>query len=451
VWAVAVISAGLLLTGACTSDTNVASTAAPLAADSDVSTLPPVTLPDLSRMEQPVQQQMSEQYQSLMSLIEGDRTASVDLAHAYGAMGNLLMAAEYFDAAEPCYLRAQALAPAEMRWPYYLGHVYMARAEPARSMASFERALRLQPSDVAALVWLGNVYLNQGEPELARRQFARALTLQPRAVSALFGLGRAALATRDYAGAVAQFEQVLQADSRATIAHYPLALAYRGLGDTARAEAHLRQQGSVEVGPPDPLMVELRGLLHGAVAEENRGIRALDTGDFAAAAAHFRKGVELAPDNPALRHKFGTALSLVGDSRGAVEQFLETVRQSPGFAQAHYSLGVLLAANGRHQEAIGRFTTAVRYEPNYVEARLQLAEAFGRSGQLEQSLAQYRQVLTIDPRVADARFGYAMVLVSLRRYREASDALRDAAKLHPDQPRFAEAHARLPGAVEGNR
>ena len=182
------------------------------------------------------------------------------------------------------------------------------------------------------------------------------------------------------AGPSIEFEQALSADPRASIAHYPLALAYRGLGDTAKAEAHLRQRGSVEVGPPDPLMVELRGLLHGAVAEENRGIRALDSGDFAAAAAHFRKGIELAPDNPSIRHKLGTALSLTGDTRGAFEQFEETVRRSPGFSQAHYSLGVLLAASGRYQEAIERFSTAVRYEPDYVEARLRLAELQRRAG-----------------------------------------------------------------------
>jgi tetratricopeptide (TPR) repeat protein len=419
--------------------------------DSDRSTLPPVSLPDLSRMETSVQQQMGEGYRTLMSLIEHHGTPSVGLARAYGAMGNLLMAAEYFEAAEPYYLHAQALAPDEMRWPYYLGHVYMARAEPAKSVASFERALRVQPADVATLVWLGGVHLDQGRPELAEPLFAKALSLQPRAVSARFGLGRAALAKREYARAADQFEQVLTADPRASIARYPLALAYRGLGDTARAEAHLRQQGSVEVGPPDPLMVELRGLLRGAVAEENRGVRALDSGDFPAAAAAFRKGVELAPDNPSLRHKLGTALSLMGDTRGAVEQFQETVRRSPGFAQAHYSLGVLLAASGRDQEAVDRLSIAVRHEPTYVEARLQLAEALRRSGQLEKALTQYQDVLAIDPRVADARFGYAMALAGLQRYREAHDSLSEAARLHPDQPRFADAVARLQGALQDRR
>jgi tetratricopeptide (TPR) repeat protein len=449
-WALASVATSLVLSGACTRDSNVTS-AAPEAIESDISGLPPVSLPDLSRMEKSVQQQLTEQHRSLMSLIANDTTSSTDLAHAYGALGNLLMAAEYFGAAEPCYLRAQALAPGEMRWPYYLGHLYLARAEPARSVASFERALRLQPSDVATLVWLGSVHLDQGRPELAESRFAGALSVQPQTVSALFGLGRTALAKRDYARAADRFEQVLRADSRATIAHYPLALAYRGLGETARAEAHLRQQGTVEVGPPDPLMAELRGLLHGAVAEENRGIRALDAGDFSAAAAHFRRGVELAPDNPSLRHKLGTALSLTGDSRGAIEQFQETVQRSPGFAQAHYSLGVLMTASGRHQEALGHFSAAVRSEPNYVEARLQLAETLGRSGQLEQSLAQYRQVLAIDPRVPDARFGSAMVLAGLRRYREASDAFSEGARLHPDQPRFADALARLQSGLQGNR
>jgi len=218
-------------------------------------------------MDPAVQAQMTTQFRALSSLIENHSTPPRDLAKAYGDMGNLLLAAEYNDAAGPFYLHAEALAPDEVRWPYYLGHVYMGHAEPEKAIAAFERALRLSPNDVAALVWLGNVYLDEGKPEQAEPRFTQALSIQPRVAAALFGLGRAALARRDYARAVDMLEQLLAADPRASMAHYPLALAYRGLGDTARAEAHLRQQGGVEIGPPDPLMVELRGLLHGAVAE----------------------------------------------------------------------------------------------------------------------------------------------------------------------------------------
>jgi tetratricopeptide (TPR) repeat protein len=425
--------------------------AGPSTAAASAEPLPPVSLPDLSPMEPTVREQIKAQYQALTALAAAPSTPPADLARAYGAMGSLLLAADEADAAQPCYLHAEALAPAEMRWPYYLGHVYMARADPQRAVAAFERALRLQPNDVATLVWLGNVLLGQGEAQQAEVRFVQALSVQPHTVAALFGSGQAALAQRDYAKAVERFEQVLAADPRATIAHYPLELAYRGLGDTARAEAHLRQQGRVEVGPPDPLMLELRDLLQGSAAEERRGVRALDGGDYKAAVEHFRKGVELAPDNPSIRHKLGTALSLTGDTRGAMEAFQETVRRSPGYAQAHYSLGVLLAANGRIREAIDALTTAVRYEPGYVDARLQLGELLGRSGQYQRALEQYREVLAIGPRVADARFGYAGALVGLRKYREALDSLGESVRLYPDQPRFADARARLEAGLQGGR
>src|SRR4029453_4019739 len=138
--------------------------------------------PDLSQMDKAVQQQIGEQYQSLQSLIQ-NRAAPSELARAYGNVGNLFMGANDLEGAEPYYLHAQALEPSEMRWPYYLGHVYMNRAELAKSIASFERALRLRPADLATLVWLGNVHLDQGEPELAEPLFAQALSQQPRVVS----------------------------------------------------------------------------------------------------------------------------------------------------------------------------------------------------------------------------------------------------------------------------
>jgi tetratricopeptide (TPR) repeat protein len=391
-------------------------------------------------MEPSVQQQMRE----AQTMLEKSTSASgIELAHANGALGNLLLAAEYIDAAEGCYLNAQALAPAEAQWPYYLGHVYKTRGELAGAAESFERVLALQPDDVATLVWLGQVRLDQGRPEDAEPLFAKAAARQPRAVAALVGQGRAALARREYARAADSLEQALSIDPRASMAHYPLALAYRGMSNIERAEAHLRQRGGVDVGPPDPLMQELTGLLHSAVAYENSGIRALDGGDWASAAAAFRKGLELAPDSASLHHRLGTALSLSGDTQGAFEQFQEAVRQSPGYAPAQYSLGVLLASSGRQADAIERFSAAVRYDPGYVEARLQLAELLQRTGRPDASLPHYAQVLASDPRAAAARFGYAMALVRLKRFAEARERLTEGMKLHPERPEFAQALERL--------
>jgi tetratricopeptide (TPR) repeat protein len=427
----------------CTVGSDRTSTPAPAAGAPDHGSLPDVWLPDLTRMEKPVREQMEERSRALVSKLANPVTPSRELAEAFGDVGNLLLAANELDAAEAYYLHAEALAPTDMRWPYFLGHVYLSRSDGARAIASFERARALQPGDPATLVWLGNAYLDQGQPDAADASFAQALSVQPRMVAALFGSGRAALARRDYARAVDRFEQALAADPRASMVHYPLGLAYRGLGDIVKAEAHLQQRGGVEVGPPDPLMVSLRGLLRGSVNEEEQGIRALDAGDYQAAVEHFRRGLALAPDNASLRHKLGTALSLTGDTRGAFEQFSETLRRSPGFAQAHYSLGVLLASERRYQEAAGHFTTAVREEPNYVDARLRLGEMLQRMGQPDAALVQYESVIGIDPRVADARLGSAMALAQMQRFDEARQRLRQGQSLYPNRPEFGEALARL--------
>jgi len=405
----AAVCALLVFAVACRSQPAPPKAAAAAPVQTNTPALPPVALPDLSRMEPSVQQQLRDRSAALTAKIENAGTPPGDLAESYGQVGNLLLAAEYREAAEAYYLHAQALAPNDMRWPYYLGHVYRLRGELAKSAASFGRALQLQPNDIASLVWLGDVHLDQGKPELADPLFTQALSRQPRLVAALFGAGRAALARHDYTRAVDQLEQALAADPRATMIHYPLGLAYRGLGDTARAEAHFRQRGTVEVSPPDPLMVALRALLHGSVNEEDQGVRALSSGDFAAAVAHFRKGVALDPDNPALRHKLGTALQLSGDSRGAFEQFEQTIRRSPGFSQAHYSLGVLLAQSGRLPAAVDELAASVR----------------------------------LDPEFPQARYGYALALAQTKRYEEARKQLAEGAARFPDHREFADALARL--------
>jgi tetratricopeptide (TPR) repeat protein len=443
-----------VLAGACSSHDSAGSArstgVSPRAPDGGA--LRPVPLPDLSQMEESVQKQIRDRYSSLAPRIENRGTAPVDLSNAYGEMGKLLMAAaKYPDVAESCFLNAQTLAPTDVRWPYYLGHLYRIKGDLAKSAALFAQALQLRPDDVATLVWLGDVHLAQGQAEEAEPLFAKALVLKPGSLSAQFGLGRAALARQDYRRAVVHLEEALALDPKAAGVHYPLAMAYRGLGESEKAEAHLRLRSDREIVPFDPLMLELDELVQSPVAYETRGIRALDKEDWAAAAASFRKGLELAPANPALRHRLGTALAMMGDVRGAREQFEEVVRVSPDYAKAHYSLGLLMEADGRRAEAIERFSIALRYEPNYPEARLRLAESLRRAGRAKESLPHYERLMTMSPRVAEAVFGYAMALVQVRRYQEARDRLTEGMKNYPDQLVFAHGLARLLAAAPDDR
>lgn len=411
-----------------------------------------VTLPELSRLDPGVQAQVRERYATVGRVMNGSATTA-ELAAAFGRYGMVLQAAEYYDAAEPCYLNAQHLAPGEVRWPYYLAGLYKSRGETDKAEASFKRALELRPDDLPTLIWLGRLHLDQGRPAAAEPLFTKAFGLAPQTVAVLAGLGRVAVAKGDYAQAAKYLEEALTLDPEAESLHAPLATAYRGLGQPDKAQPHLRQWRNRDIFVPDPLQQDLDLLLESALSYELRGIREFEVRDWKAAAAFFRKGIELSHDNTgvsrSLHHKLGTALFLAGDVSGAQQQFEDVVRHAPpgavdeASAKAHYSLGVLMASNGQTEPAVQHFLAAVQYQPNYAEAHLALADILRRSGRGEAALAHYHDAIAIDPRQVIARLGYAMALVELRRYPEARDWLDESVRLFADRTDFKIALARV--------
>jgi tetratricopeptide (TPR) repeat protein len=412
-----------------------------------------VTLPDLSRVDPGVQAQIKERYDTLMRAMAGS-TPDAELATAYGQYGMVLQAAEFFDAAEPCYLNAQALAPDEFRWPYYLANLHKSRGETDKAEAAFKRVLELKPGDLATLIWLGRLHLDQGRPEAADPLFRKALAIAPRDVSVLAGLGRVAVAERDYPQAVKYLEDALAIDPEAESLHAPLAAAYRGLGQLDKAQPHLRQWRNRDLPVPDPLQQEMDLLLESGLSYELRGVREFEVRDWASAAGFFRKGLALTPTNGPLRrslqHKLGTALYLTGDASGAQAQFEAVVAAGPAngidesTAKAHYSLAVLLAGQGRKpSDVMPHFEAAVKYQPNYIEAHLAFADYLRRTGHPDAALKEYRDTLALNPRQAVARLGYAMCLVQTRRYKEARDWLDEASRLFPDRTEFKIGLARV--------
>jgi tetratricopeptide (TPR) repeat protein len=189
-------------------------------------------------------------------------------------------------------------------------------------------------------------------------------------------------------------------------------------------------------------MQEVAEALHSPMVYENRGDRAVAAGEFAAAASHFRRGLDLAPDRVSLRQKLATALSLTGDVPGALKEFQDVLGRSPEFAPAHYSLGVLLLADGQLDLAIDRFSTAVRSDPTYLQARCNRPTRCGAGGGSSRQHASTR---------ASSRWIHASARRGStgdhaggpERFGEARDRLLEGMKLFPDRLEFLGALARL--------
>jgi tetratricopeptide (TPR) repeat protein len=315
----------------------------------------------------------------------------------------------------------------------------------------FAQTLQQQPDNVPALVWLAAVDVNVGRWETAEPLLNKALALQPNSAATLYWLGRVALARGDYRAAVARFEQGLTLDKGRSTLQYQLALAYRGLGDVTKAEAFARNSGVREIEPDDPLMREIDELLDSPSAHEHRGNQALEGGQLAAAAAEFKRAIELAPGDPSPRQHLGTVMFLSGDVDGAVAQLTEALRIAPTFARAHYSLALVLDSRAQTDDVLRELTAALSSDPSYVAARLARADVLRKQRRWQESLADYRQAFTLDPGSARAILGAAMVLASLERFADARDHLAEGLVVLPNQPELHHALARMLAAAPDAR
>jgi tetratricopeptide (TPR) repeat protein len=410
-------------------------------------TVRPITLPNLSNADESVQAKIRGSEAALRAVANRPETPPATLAEAYGDLGRLLLAAEYLDTAEACLVNAAGLAPADMRWPYFLGHVFRFKNDPPTAEGHFARAVELAPNDLPSLVRLADVRIAQGRHDAAEPILVRARAIDARNAAVAFGLGRVALAKPDFSQAVTQFETALTFAPGATVVHYPLALAYRGLGNPAKADEHLRLRGEVEPAPNDPLLEALGELLDTAQAHETRASKALDERRWADAMVELRRAIELAPDNAFTRLNLGTALYMTGDAAGSLAELRVAVRLSPGLARAHYVLGLVAAGQGQETESIAAFTRAIGADPAHAEVHLALADALRRTGRVQESLPHYTAAMIAAPLASQAGFGYAIGLVRLRRWAEARDRLAEGAKSFPDQPGFDHALARLLAAA----
>ncbi|MFN7985379.1 MAG: tetratricopeptide repeat protein [Vicinamibacterales bacterium] len=393
-----------------------------------------VALPDLSAVAAPVQTQIRARFDAVQRP-SGNAPAD-ERAGQCGELGHVLSAATFFDEAVLSYRHAEALQPTVATWPYLRGHASLRKGDREDAAAAFERALTLKPDYLPARVWLGDVQLDLGKPEAARATFDAALARQPDSAPALFGAGRAALERRAYADAVQHLEHALRIDPRASVMHYPLAMAFRGLGQNDKADEWLRKRGSVAPQLQDPMLQSASVVLDSAVSYESIGMQALRQQDWTGAVQAFRRGLEVAPDDPSLRYWMASAMIAGGDATGAIGEFEAIVRAHPDYAKAHFSLGAVYDQQGKAADALREYQAAAQFAPNLPDAHLRLALALRRSGKADQAVKEFETTVSLDPAMADAWVGGTQTLLALGRKEQAREWITRGKRLHPNRPEW---------------
>jgi tetratricopeptide (TPR) repeat protein len=341
-----------------------------------------------------------------------------------GTLGMVLYANEQYEPAEACFERAEALDPAEARWPYYLGRTLSNLSRHDRAAAAAQEALRRRPGYVPARLLLARSLLDAGKTDEARKLYEALVREHPEAAEAHYGLGRIEAGRGEHAAAAEHLRKACDLFPGFGAAHFALARAYRDLGEKEKAQAELALYQKDKLGwptVPDPFMDALVALKTGAGAHLSKGIQLAEAGQLQAAVDEHEAAVaadpKLLPAHVNLIRLYGS----LGRPEKAEEHYRAAVALDPNLAEIHYNHGVLLAGQGRNAEATEAFQRALELKPDYAEAHNNYAYLLMSSGKLEEAAQHYRAAIESRPDFRAAHFNLGRILVNQGRVVEAID------------------------------
>jgi tetratricopeptide (TPR) repeat protein len=410
----------------------------------------PPALP-LGRMEKPVAAAVGD---ALQKVRRQPRSAA-----AWGDLGLVLSANRYESQAVPCFAQADALDPADPRWPYdratlLLAHDHRAALPLLRRAAGLART----PEERAAvLTRLALTEIEDGQLEDADRDLRALGEVAPDDPRLHLGLGLVAVARDDGAAARLHLSALTDSPFARKRACSLLAGLAGGDRDSARRYQTLAAGLPPDLPWPDPFLAE-RTEYEVRRASRLGAAKALDDeGRHAEALAELRQLAEEDP-HPEVYHALGLTLMNLQQLGEAETMLRLAVRLGPDRADAQALLGsvLLLRAERRAREpggqaeaaelareALAAEDRAVALNPKHAPAHLTRARALKFLWRTDEALRAARAALLCGPEFPDVHLCLGEMLAESGQVREGLGHLEDAARLAPpNDPRPREALAK---------
>ncbi len=201
-----------------------------------------------------------------------------------------------------------------------------------------------------------------------------------------------------------------------------------------------------------------------AVAQAHYGLGRIEAaaGEQAAAAARFRKAIELFPEYGSAHYALGLALRDLGQADKAQEHLalsqkyklsrppledpmLGAIAELNALGTEILKRGVMLESAGRIEESIAEHERALTVNLQLTQAHINLIQLYGRTGQFDKAEKHYRAVVAINPDLADSHYNYGVLLAGQRRYADAAQAFYRSLQINQFN---AEAHHNYAAMIE---
>lgn len=299
-----------------------------------------------------------------------------DYAPAHMRLGNVLVADNRNDEAQPEFERALELKPDLQQARVPLAQIRLAQGNLETAAELLEEVLQGSPKHGQALSTLAQVYMRQGNRDEARAIADRArepanynLFADPlmskvvaEGVSSvqLWERAKSFLESGNSKQAVLGLRQVIDITPDNADAQQQLGVAYGNLGQLDLSRRHLEE--AVELDDDS------------TSARIQLALVLIETGQPAASVPHLKKVLELAPEDPDAGWLLGKALVTIGASREAIETFEQAATASSDStgssapAWAHNEWGRALVEIGRVDEGTAHFRSALEADPDNPQA-----------------------------------------------------------------------------------
>lgn len=399
--------------------------------------------------------------------IRAETLAQRGSAEAWGKLGLAYMANLFDRDADVCFAEAARLDPGDVRWPYVRAIIATKRT-PANAVPLLRQAVAGQrPSEeyrTSASLLLGETLLEQGEFDEAERIFKEAPSDRASQARAALGLGRIAHARGDDASAIEHLTTAREHPSSRKQASIQLVVLARARGETAVVETLEQELPAMpdDRSWPDPMLEEL------VVHKVGRRVREKTIGDleqtsqFEDAARSYLRQIE---ERPTAAAYIGAAVNIarLGDYDAANELLGKALALEPDSSQAHYTKALVYFIRAEKEQAatpgspsakewFGQVVVsgqrATELKPDHALAYLMWGLALRHLGDSQAAIEPLRKGVACRPELFDLQFSLGEALLEEGQLAAAKQALENAQRLKPNDPRPAEALKRLQTAEE---
>ena len=400
---------------------------------------------DVSGTERIARETITRTRSRLADLLQNGASDDTNLAEGYGELAALYQLFNVDSAAALCWENARSLQPEDFRWTYYAGYLALNGGQTEKALLLLEQAGKLNPDYRPLDLRMGQLWLDADQLDKAQAALQKAAGEAGLRAAALYYLGQIDLLRHNYPRAQEHLSEALRINPEATEVHYPLAQAYRQLGKQELAREHLARFKQKTPDADDPLVAELETVLQTSHWDFRLGMQAImEQHDYQAAIEHFKKGLEIDPDNLAARVSYARALYLGSQPDAAEVQLNSVLAEDPQQILANFFLAILWESRHKPEKAAAQYELILKLDPEHEGAHFYLANLLFHQGRFREAASQYRAALAASSAIPPARL---LELVALHRAGHADNdiarELEQRVRQYPDQPELKYALIRL--------